>query len=133
MAEAKWFVSELSPDHSDSRRTLRDWISGPLEGSRIERVTVFDGKKGASIGNHFHDKQTEIYFILRGNGRMVLLDLDSGLQEMVAVGPYTRVVIPPRIAHLLYFDTDILLEIASTKKFDPKDLDMTAYDLKYLS
>lgn len=118
----KWQSDTVPVGHSDHRRTILDVVQGGVDGEKISQISAFDNlRAGNFIGRHFHKKMSEVYFIFSGQGVMHLRDVEAGDQEQVPVGPRSRVVIPPGVAHELRSETDMVLIIIATDDQSPED------------
>ena len=47
--------------HDDERRRITQLFT-----ATINQVNVYDAKKGASLGDHYHKETTEYFYIVRG-------------------------------------------------------------------
>jgi hypothetical protein len=61
---------------------------------------------------------------------MALRDLRTEEQVVINVEPFTRITIPPRVAHELRFDSEMILEIASSEEFSESSKDFFLEDME---
>ena len=78
---------------------------------QIASIHIVDIKKDSEV--HYHKKQTEIYFILEGEGHM---ELDG---KLIPVKPYTTILIKPGCRHRAVGDLKIINMVIPA--FDTED------------
>jgi dTDP-4-dehydrorhamnose 3,5-epimerase len=121
----------VRPDvHGDERGRFvetyrRNWFPTRREmvqGNRSEK------QAGALVGLHFHLRQADYWYALRGRLRVVLHDLrvgsrtDGATEVIVLDGDVDQgVYIPPGVAHGFAALTDILLTYLVDDYYDPAD------------
>ena len=93
-----------------------------LQGNRAER------KAGSLVGLHYHLKQADYWYLLRGHARAVLFDLRIGsptegatLTQDLSEDVDTGIYIPPGVAHGFAALTDILLTYLVDGYYNPAD------------
>lgn len=124
-----WDVRQMKFDHEDDRRSICDWIKKIELKKTFGKVSAFWGKKGKSIGGHYHSDQWCIYFGLVGNGIMVLYNTKTTKVSEFEFKPRTWAYIPPGVAIEIRFKTDVILEMASTTdKYDKSDVVVVSMD-----
>ncbi len=112
-------VAIVKPDvHADDRGKFvetyrRSWFPEGremLQGNRAERSA------GCVVGLHYHLKQADYWYLLRGKARVVLHDFRKGSPTVGATMTYdlsedkdTGIYIPPGVAHGFSSLTDMLL------------------------
>jgi mannose-6-phosphate isomerase-like protein (cupin superfamily) len=74
-------------------RELLAYRNSAIRNQSLAEATIV---VGASTREHYHPKSEEIYYILRGSGRM---KLDGELRE---VGPLDAIAIPPGARHKIW-------------------------------
>lgn len=101
--------------HEDNRRTLIEWIKD-LPIKCIKTIYV---KEKIGLGNHYHLKKDEVFFLAKGKGTYMLTTANSYKREWIFEGDC--VFVPRGTIHtfLLYPDS-ILLE-AATEPYEPSD------------
>lgn len=105
-------INSLPVDtHEDDRRVLVEWVKD----FSLRTCKVIILKKDTSIGNHYHKKKDEIFFLLQGKGEVELDGEREPLKlgDVVFAGKGTK-----HTFHLI--EGSILLE-AGTKPFDKSD------------
>lgn len=102
----------LAPEyqHTDTRRTLKQLFTAD-----IKQVNIYDAKKGATLGNHYHKETTEFFYVVKGT---VFYNKTS----MINRGT-TFVVYPPE-NHTLECMTDVTLMSFLDKPYDTKEPDI---------
>jgi len=78
---------------------------------KIASIHIVDIKKDSEV--HYHKKQTEIYFILEGEGHM---ELDG---KLIPVKPHTAILIKPGCRHRAVGDLKIINMVIPA--FDTQD------------
>lgn len=97
--------------HEDDRRVLIEWVKDfPL---RTCKVIIL--KEDATVGNHYHKKRDEIFFLLQGKGEVEL----DGKREALKLGD---VVYAGRgTKHSFHLVSGSILLEAGSKPYDKKD------------
>jgi len=85
-------VEPLVSEHGEIVRELASPSIASLRRHSVAEVTI---KPGGSSVHHYHRQAEEVYYILRGQGQMML----DG--ETRAVQPGDTVIIPPLTKHLI--------------------------------
>jgi oxalate decarboxylase/phosphoglucose isomerase-like protein (cupin superfamily) len=116
----RWSIHRLLPVHSDERRDIVEWCDPGLV-PPMKRISTFRCRSGARIGGHYHERQIEIYFIVEGRGHILLVDTESREHLSAPVGPDTRIIIPPLVAHELRFASPMLVNISSSAAYGATD------------
>jgi dTDP-4-dehydrorhamnose 3,5-epimerase len=116
--------------HGDERGRFvetyrRSWFPGGhemVQGNRSEK------QKGALVGLHFHLRQADYWYVLRGRARVVLHDLRVGSRTEGATEAIDLdgdvdegVYIPPGVAHGFAALSDVLLTYLVDGYYDPSD------------
>ena len=101
---------EAEYQHKDSRRTLTQLFTAP-----VNQVNLYEAKKGAVLGNHFHKETVEYFHVIKG----VLTYNDS--QVMTRGSTF---VVYPQENHLLKCESDVTLMSFLSKPYDPKEPDL---------
>ena len=98
--------------HEDDRRTLIEWVKDfPI---RTCKVLVM--KKDGELGNHYHRRKVDIFYLLRGSGEYKIGKDDW--QEFNEGDCLMAEIFKP---HSFKLKKDSILLEASSKSFDPKD------------
>lgn len=122
MNSLKSASKRVKPVHSDDRRVIYEWFLNKIGGKPIRKICFFEGRSGKFVGNHFHRKAWELYFIISGQGVMMLEDLKTKKVKKISAKPMTAISIRPGVAHKLIFCSDMTFEIASVRPFSAKDV-----------
>lgn len=97
--------------HEDDRRLLIEWIKDfPLRASKIVIA-----KDNCNIGQHYHSKKDEVFYLLKGYGRVTL---DGDTDEM---NEGDIVFVGRGIVHSFWLEKESILLGCGTKPFDPDD------------
>ncbi len=63
--------------HEDSRRTLTEWISD----APIRMCKVIEVKEDSVLGNHYHEKKEDYFYLLKGSGSWKIGEESGELKE----------------------------------------------------
>lgn len=97
--------------HHDDRRTLIEWVKDyPLRSCKV--VVIHEDTE---IGNHFHKKKDEIFYLLSGEGEVAL----NGETEPFIAGD--MVFVPKGMRHTFKLKKGSVMLGAGTKPYDQKD------------
>ena len=97
--------------HEDERRTLVEVI----EDLPIRAVKVLTAKEGCVVGDHYHTKKMEWFYLVSGSGTFEIGKEKGDLKtnELYAC--------PPQVIHTFWLtEGSVLLGLAS-EPFDPND------------
>lgn len=99
--------------HEDERRILIEWIQNtPFCTSKIVIA-----KSEVPIGNHWHNKKNEIFLLITGMAKKVVI---GDKEELNITAPF-KWVVPKGIYHSFILQKDSILLGVADKPFDPKD------------
>jgi mannose-6-phosphate isomerase-like protein (cupin superfamily) len=82
---------------------------------------------------HFHEREDELFWVIRGNLQMHFRDPADGGQQMIELGPGEMVVVPKGVLHRPVAENEVeivLFEPASTLNTGNLDNDRTRRDLE---
>lgn len=101
-------------DGSEIRELLAQRNS-PIRNQSLAEATL---RAGQSTRAHFHPKAEEIYYILRGQGRMKIQG------EEREVGPGDAIAIPPGVLHQISHqgDEDLIFLCCCAPGYEPEDV-----------
>lgn len=130
---AKGQVSELAL-RSDHRGWLVELLGQEqVNSDEFGLVYAFAAVPQAVRGNHYHVRKTEWFCVIRGTGRLVLEDANTGDREEIALDGKTmvRVRIPPLAAHAIQNtgDSEMIVLAYISEPFDPEDPDTFAKEI----
>lgn len=119
----RWLYENKIPvDHEDPRRRIFDVFKEGIGGQFAVQLSHFDPvNPGNFIGKHYHGVMWELYYILTGEGEMLLRDIDTGNTARFAMQGGSRVIVPPRVSHEFRASTMVTLLIAATGHQGPHD------------
>lgn len=117
----------------DIKRDDRGWLAEILRASQnppgeaIQQLYVTVGNPGKTKGKHYHERKTEWFCVVSGEGTLFLRDTKTGAEATVTMGDNHRVTvrIPPHVAHAITNtgkDPLVLLVMVS-EEFNPADAD----------
>lgn len=99
--------------HEDERRFLLEWIPDML--FRSAKAVV--AKRDSVIGNHYHRNKDEVFFLLSGTARRVVM----GGHEELGVSAPRKWFAERGTRHLFELEKGAILLSAATDVFDPAD------------
>ncbi|OGF97696.1 MAG: hypothetical protein A2Z06_00190 [Candidatus Glassbacteria bacterium RBG_16_58_8] len=113
-----------APYSEDSRGWLLKALPKAfIGGSEFGEIYLSGARPGETKGIHYHDRTTEWFCVIQGEGTLYLDDIESGETMTVRMSRAGRisVEIPPRVAHAIRNEGDqemILLAFANIP-YDP--------------
>ena len=135
-------VVVVTPDvHGDERGRFtetyrREWFAA-AGGNEMVQGNRSDKAAGAVVGLHYHLKQADYWYVVRGRARVVLHDLRQGsptehktltLDIGDAPAADAGVYIPPGVAHGFAALTDLTMTYLVDGYYDPADELGVAWD-----
>ncbi len=99
--------------HEDDRRVLIEWIKD----TNVRTSKVVIAKSGAAVGDHYHNKKDEIFLLLIGKAKRVII----GEKEEFDIPALKKWVVKKGEYHLFELEPGSILLGACTKPFDPSD------------
>lgn len=97
--------------HEDERRILTEWITDfPLKTAK-----AIVAKDNCNVGQHYHKDKDEIFFLLKGSGRITLDNETEEFKEgdIAFISRGTK--------HSFWLSKDSIMLGASNNKYDEKD------------
>ena len=114
------------PMHGDTRGSFVEIARGERLPEPFVQINHSHSRKGVLRGLHWHLRQADLWYVVRGRAQVALVDLrGAGLPavdvvELSAESPAT-LYIPPRIAHGFLALEDLDLVYAVTAYYDDSD------------
>lgn len=96
--------------HVDARRRLTQILT-----EYIKQINVYEAKKDACLGNHFHKETIEYFYII--NGTITYNDKE-------VVNPGTLFRVNPLEKHMIRCMTNVKMMTFLTKAYSEKDKDL---------
>ncbi len=87
----------------------------------MRHLAIFEIRKGFSRGNHYHEKKEEIFYVVKGKIRALLVDMDTLQKEEGVFEKGDKIKIKPRCGHLFFGLEDSLIVEYSPQIFDVED------------
>ncbi len=73
-------------------------------------------------GGHYHEKKSEVFYVITGRIEVQLVDLDTGWRETLVIIPGDKLTLLPRLAHRFRaLEDSQIIEIAPVV-YDPADV-----------
>ena len=117
----------------DVKRDERGWLAEILRasnnrsGEAIQQLYVTVGYPGKTKGKHYHQRKTEWFCVVSGEGKLYLKDTRTGKEEKVSMGEESLVTvrIPPHVAHAISNTgkDPMCLIVMVSEEFNPADPD----------
>jgi len=99
--------------HDDNRRKLIEWIDDiPF---RSAKVVI--AKSDERIGHHYHNKKDEVFLLLEGKAKKVII----GDEEEYNISAPKRWYVPKGTYHSFELKKGSILLGVATEPFDPED------------
>jgi dTDP-4-dehydrorhamnose 3,5-epimerase-like enzyme len=122
--------------HEDERGWVMEILrSAHVRSAAFGQIYVTTARPGVSKGNHYHERKTEWFCVLKGKGRLVLEDTETGNRQEVPMeeGDFVTVRIPPGVAHgVLNVGNEMLYLLAYIDEaYDPESPDTLPYQIDY--
>ena len=102
-----------------SQRELAQFYDG-TEG--ICYMAAVELRAGSARGNHFHRVKEEQIYLMQGELKLVVGDIESSARESITLKAGDLAVISPRVAHALHTLSPGWAIEFSTTRFDPSDI-----------
>lgn len=99
--------------HEDERRVLIEWIKN----SHFVSSKIVIAKSETPIGDHYHDKKNEIFLLVSGRAKRVIMD--NKIQINIEA-PY-KWNVPKGTYHLFCLEKGSILIGVADQPFDPED------------
>ena len=87
----------------------------------MRHLAIFEVRKGFSRGNHYHEKKEEIFYVVKGKIKALLVDMDTLQEEEDVFEKGDKIRIKPRCGHLFFGLEDSLIVEYSPQIFDVED------------
>jgi dTDP-4-dehydrorhamnose 3,5-epimerase-like enzyme len=87
----------------------------------MRHLAIFEIRKGFSRGNHYHEKKGEIFYVVKGKIRALLVDMDTVQKEEDVFEKGDKIRIKPRCGHIFFGLEDSLIVEYSPQIFDVED------------
>ena len=102
----------LEPEfsHTDSRRKLEQLVT-----DSIKQVNVYHANRGAVLGNHYHKKTTEYFYIAKGS---------VTYNDSQVVNKGSIFVVYPQEKHTIECLTDVTMMTFLTHAYKEEDKDI---------
>lgn len=103
--------------HEDNRRTLIEWIKD----TPVRSVKTIFVKDKIALGNHYHLKKDEIFYLLKGKGVYVLTNKEKKTYVRNWIFEGDCVFVERGTIHTFTLYPDSILLEAATEPYDPID------------
>jgi dTDP-4-dehydrorhamnose 3,5-epimerase-like enzyme len=87
----------------------------------IWHLAVFGIRKGFSRGNHYHEAKEEIFYVVSGKMRALLMDMDTLQKEEYILEKGDKIRLKPRCGHIFYGLEDTLVVEYSPHVYNMED------------
>ena len=83
-------------EHSDNRRTLKQLVT-----TDIKQVNAFKVTKGSILGNHYHEKTYEYFYVMKGSFLVMIKNPGSLKASSKILNKDSFFMVAPNTAHNL--------------------------------
>lgn len=87
----------------------------------IWHLAVFGIRKGFSRGSHYHEAKEEIFYVVSGKMRALLMDMDTLQKEEYILEKGDKIRLKPRCGHIFYGLEDTLVVEYSPHVYNMED------------
>jgi len=87
----------------------------------MRHLAVFEIRKGFSRGSHYHEAKEEIFYVVSGKMRALLMDMDTLQKEEYILEKGDKIRLKPRCGHIFYGLEDTLVVEYSPQVFNMED------------
>jgi len=87
----------------------------------IHHLALFEIRRGFSRGHHYHKKKEEIFYVVQGKLRVLLMDMDTLQKEERILEKGDKIRIKPPCGHTLYALEDTLVVEYSPQVYEVED------------
>lgn len=122
----------------DVKRDERGWFAEILRADEVEdpklgQFYVTTATANQTKGQHYHTRKTEWFCVVSGNGKLRLVDKQSGEEQEIEMGEKNMVMveIPPNVWHAITNteEIDMFLVAHVSEPYNPEDPDTTKEEL----
>ncbi len=99
--------------HEDDRRVMIEWIAD----MSFRSAKAVIAKSDSVIGDHYHNKKEEAFFLLSGRARRVVI---GDVEELGVTAP-RKWFAGKGVRHIFELEKGAVLLSAATEVFDPAD------------
>ena len=113
------FIKKAQIVNEDNRRKIVEIMNGQLA---VKNMKILIVKKGEQLlGNHWHPEACEVMYMLKGNARYRMKNIDTNEQEDFNLVEGDVVFRTSRIVHGGYFEEDSIIIDGSSETYIDKD------------
>lgn len=87
----------------------------------IRHLAFFEIRRGFSRGNHYHRKKEEIFYVIKGKLRAILMDMENLQKEERALEKGDKIRIKPGCGHVFYGLEDTFVVEYSPQVYEDGD------------
>ena len=113
-------IIKTKPRISDGRGELIEIGKG----DQWEQVNYVVSKKNSIRGKHYHKKTKELFFIIKGEAKVIIKEVDSNKKTKFRVKQREAFLVKPYEVHTIKSLTDVEWIALLSHKFDDQDPDI---------
>ncbi len=113
----KFKVEKIAPAFSDERGSITD----VLNGREIRHAGIITFRKGSVRAKHYHKKQTQYTYVLKGKIELTTKDLreKSPVKSSVIISDGFLASIPPNVIHIYNaLEDSVILDLTTEPRSD---------------
>ncbi len=122
--------------HQDERGFVAEILRREELGEKknFGQIYLTTANPGFVKGNHYHQRKTEWFTVVKGEGKLFLEDLESGEKEEILMnekGNFLVIEVPPQVAHAIKNTGKEVLYLLAyiDEPYNPDDPDTFPYQL----
>ncbi|MDD2482363.1 MAG: WxcM-like domain-containing protein [Lutispora sp.] len=98
---------------------------------QIEEIYILYSCKGSVRGNHYHKKNMESFFIIKGTAKVAIKNVKTGFSQEFDINESDNLlmIVPPYVAHAFKNEKDIELIILAIATKEYVQIDNDTYKL----
>ena len=91
----------------------------------IRHLAFFEIRRGFSRGNHYHRRKEEIFYVIKGKLRAILMDMENLEKEERILEKGDKIRIRPKCGHVFYGLEDTFVVEYSPQVYEDGDSEKT--------
>ena len=103
--------------HEDDRRILTEWLSD----IPVKRCKIIEVKQKCTLGNHYHLKNDNVFYMFKGKGQYTLKNVKTGKIERGWLFENEAMFVKRGTIHTFVMYPDSIMMEAATEIYDKED------------
>ncbi len=118
---------------SFERRDERGVFREVLNGFEARTFVCGEMKKGAVLGNHYHNRTRVFFYLTRGAAHVAMLNVETGEKDSFGLKENQGCFFEVNETHAVYFTEDGRFAMLKSLAYDPADPDTFPHPVNGLS